>query len=244
MQAMQANKRQRADDADEAKDSPQQAAKRLRSRLAVVRDWRASTSRTRFPSGVRDPAAALRKEGQSPLLALDEEAFGPLVRDGYQVIPGVLTPEQCAEGKRLVWKYLEGLGTGLKRDDPDTWYDVKGEPMRFPPNMHGILQRLGVGQCEAVWYVRQIEAVREIFARLWGVHPDDLLVSFDGMSVGRPHEASKSKRPAGQRLGEHFDQGPKKRGLWCVQGLVTLNDMDEDDQTLGVVPGSHLVHQR
>ena len=37
--------------------------------------------------------------------------------------PGVLTPEECEQYVDSVWGWLEGLGTGIDRQNPDTWGD-------------------------------------------------------------------------------------------------------------------------
>ena len=46
-----------------------------------------------------------------------------LQTEGYAVIAGVADSEQVQHARGLLWDWLEGLDTGILRDDPDTWMD-------------------------------------------------------------------------------------------------------------------------
>ena len=48
-----------------------------------------------------------------------------------------------------VWEWLEGLGTGISRDDPKTW-----QPPGWPPAFKGIINQLEVSHQAFVWGIR------------------------------------------------------------------------------------------
>ena len=55
-----------------------------------------------------------------------------LEEHGYVVIANALTTEEADHALALLWDYLEELGTGIDRNDPETWDDD-----RWPTAVHG-----------------------------------------------------------------------------------------------------------
>ncbi len=165
------------------------------------------------------------------------ESVEYLEQQGYVVIADVLDTEQTATALDLTWQFLEGLGTGIDRDDPHTWSDD-----RWPIAVHGgIIPGQGIGQSAAQWFIRSAPAVKDAFASVWD--DDELLVSFDGMALWRPA----SIEPAWQtnRGGSwlHIDQHPIGRpGFQCVQGLVNLIATSPEVGGNILIPGSHKLH--
>ena len=47
-----------------------------------------------------------------------------VVKNRYCVFR-VLEPPECAAARELVWRFLEGLGTGIDRDDPTSFGDAR-----------------------------------------------------------------------------------------------------------------------
>ena len=45
-----------------------------------------------------------------------------LTTEGYVVVPGVFTREECAAHLGLLWRFVEALNPSVKRVDLDTWY--------------------------------------------------------------------------------------------------------------------------
>lgn len=156
---------------------------------------------------------------------------------GYVVIAGALTKDEVASALNLTWKYLETLGTGIKRDDPSTWNNE-----RWPTCAHGgIIPSNGVGHSEAQWFIRSVPAIKESFAAIWGT--DDLLVSYDGMAIWRPTSLDPSWKTNQGAAWLHVDQNALLRpGFCCAQGLVSLLPMDERTGGNVLIPGSHLEH--
>jgi len=90
-----------------------------------------------------------------------------------------------------------------------------------------------------LWYLRGLPTLRKVFACLWGT--EDLVVSFDGAGVFRPYGHDPEWKTT-KRNWYHVDQAHKKRGLHCIQGLVTLKDATPHTGGLVVVPQSHRFH--
>ena len=140
-----------------------------------------------------------------------------LEEQGYVVFANALSPDQAQQALSLMWDYLEELDTGIKRDDRDTWDDD-----RWPTAVHGaILPSYGIGHSAAQWFIRDAGKVHSCFAQVWGT--DDLLVSFDGVSIWRPWTYQSRWRTNEGASWLHIDQHPLGRpGKHCVQGLVNL----------------------
>jgi hypothetical protein len=166
-----------------------------------------------------------------------------LQQNGFVVIPNVLSGAETQELKDMMWGWLGSLELGgqkITHDDPSTWANK-----HWPDSSHGILQHYNVGHSDFMWKLRQHPKVLEIFAALHKCKVTDLLSSFDGACVYRPPELVKGMRWRDtEKLWLHVDQGSRLRGFQCIQGLVTLNDMDTDDCTLHVLTGSHLQHDQ
>ena len=96
----------------------------------------------------------------------------------------------------------------------------------------------GVGHSAAQWYIRDIPKVKQAFAQVWDT--DDLLVSFDGVTIWRPWTYKSDWRTNEGNSWLHIDQHPIGRpGKHCVQGLVNLLPTSESTGGNVVVPGSH-----
>ena len=171
--------------------------------------------------------------------------FKPLAENGFQHFKGVVSPKECQRIELLMWKYMESLGIGIEMKDPSTYDNFK----KIPNNHGGLLQRLGVGQCTAVWAARLNKEVIRIFSELWGVPPEDLVVSFDGMFFGfagdhRTGEGSFRPYRKGGKNWRHFDAGPHRAGNLgqnCPQAILCVGDMPAEGTTLEVWEKSHLV---
>ena len=70
---------------------------------------------------------------------------------GFVVFRGVLDQGEVARANELFFDYVEALGSGVDRNDVNTWGDD-----RWPPcaGDAGILPWFGVGQSPFMWYVR------------------------------------------------------------------------------------------
>mmetsp|Transcript_17436 Transcript_17436/g.40927 ORF Transcript_17436/g.40927 Transcript_17436/m.40927 type:complete len:422 (-) Transcript_17436:42-1307(-) len=157
---------------------------------------------------------------------------------GYCVVGGVLDPEEIKKGTALAWDWLETNppGTTLKRDDIATWHKEW-----LPDPLNGIMAGFGFNQSDFLWLLRTRTKVRQAFETVW--NSSDLLVSYDGGNMFRPH-AHPSGDPEWRTSGGwwHVDQNAHKPGhaeKCCVQGVVLLTDADAGSGGLCVIPGSH-----
>ncbi len=164
------------------------------------------------------------------------ECLAKLKEDGYCVVPSVLNDEECAAGIDGMWTWLESLGTGINRKEENSWNEK-----RWVPNTKGIVLQLPVGQEQFAWDIRQNPKIANVFATLWETKPEDMLTSFDRICIMVPPELNGSHSPI--PAWPHTDQNPVKKGLRCVQGFVTLEEVGPNDGTLMVYKGSHKLHE-
>ncbi|MDA7727004.1 phytanoyl-CoA dioxygenase family protein [Pseudomonadales bacterium] len=167
------------------------------------------------------------------------ESIDYLDEHGYVVIASALTNDEAATAVSKLWDYLEALGTGINRNDPNTW-----DNERWPTAVHGgILPGHGIGQCDAQWYIRDVPNVRQSFAAVWDT--EELLVSFDGVSLWRPWSFNPEWKTGLGGSWLHIDQHPLGRpGKQCVQGLVNLLPTTPNTGGNVVIPGSHMMHDQ
>ena len=111
------------------------------------------------------------------------EAAEHLDREGFCVYKEVLAAAEVAHTLDLIWSFLEAQGTGVRRGEPATWADDDWSPSGGNPGLHSAY---GLAQCEAAWYVRGKPRVQEVWAGCFGVRRDELITSFDGVSLLRP----------------------------------------------------------
>lgn len=153
---------------------------------------------------------------------------------GYCVIPNLISKKECQEYIDQIWDWMESLGTDLDRNEVATWNDEQ-----WPPCLFGILHRLKVGHEQFIWDLRQDPRVIEVFKQIWGT--DQLLVSFDGMSIIKPGKYQEKDEQT--KFWAHTDQSHQKVGRHCIQGLLTLEESGPDDGGLVVWKGTHAIHQ-
>lgn len=162
---------------------------------------------------------------------------------GVAVIPNVLSYEECERSYQEMWNYFEHISqswdTPLKQHDEKTY---KSFWNLFP--IHSmLLQHWNVGHAQFVWDLRQNENIINTFSQgIWGCKNDELLVSFDGISMHLPPEITKKGWYRGNKW-YHTDQSYLNPGFQCVQSFVTLRDVNVGDATLGFMEKSHKFHE-
>ena len=80
-----------------------------------------------------------------------EQWLTKLKNEGYCVIPNILTGQECDLAIEQIWDWLESLGTGIDRNNEETWISAN-----WPHSTRGIIQHLRVGHEEFVWNIRRI----------------------------------------------------------------------------------------
>lgn len=177
---------------------------------------------------------------QDPVVGIQYErtkaAAERLCRDGYAVIPGVVSPADCARLESLLWDAVESVtskqATPVLRNDPSTH---RGDT--FLPVMHGIItEPCELSHCAAAWEARK--AAAPYFAHLHGTR--QLLASFDRINM---MPAPGNRAPV-LRNWMHTDQTPLLDGLHSIQGFIDLKGTGPDDGGLIVADKSHLAHHQ
>lgn len=163
---------------------------------------------------------------------------------GVAILPSVLNETECEQMLTGMWYFLEHISQRwpkpIRRGEPRSWAGI----FELSPLHSMLIQHWGAGHTQASWDVRQNEKIVDIFAQLWSCDREDLLVSFDGLSMGLPPEvtgrgfADTTKPPV-----LHCDQSFCRNNFECVQSWVTANDVAEGDATLCVLEGSHRHHE-
>lgn len=168
-----------------------------------------------------------------PFLDPSNQYVKDLVNNGYTIVP-ICSPERAGELAAGTWTDLEGLDTGINRDDPKTWKN----DVNWPQTTHGLLQNQGAGlwrgTCEA-----RLETSSFWETLFGGQQP---LLSFDAVSVCRPDSQERvfkrEKDEHGLSSWLHTDQSKRKtQCMHHLQGALALTKLGEAEQrTQLVVP--------
>ncbi len=152
-----------------------------------------------------------------------------LQRDGYAIVP-VLNSKEVQYGLGLMWDFMEGLDTGINRKDYNTWIDKNWPRSKIT----GIVAEHAIGQSKFMWYSRLKS--KHVFEVLYDT--DDVVTSFDGMSIIRYNYPTKTW--SGDKPGQwwHIDQPTGMDRCDQYQGF--LNYIETDDEVgLRIIPRSH-----
>jgi hypothetical protein len=161
---------------------------------------------------------------------------------GVAIIPNVLNPEECNKMINDIWDYFEHITKSsdkpIKRNDKSTWREFYN---LYP--LHSMLfQYFNVGHSQAVWNLRQNPKIIKIFSKFWNVEPNELLVSFDGLSFNPPPEET-NKGWNRNNTWFHSDQSFLRNEFECVQSWITGLDVEKGDATLAFYEKSHKFHK-
>ena len=162
--------------------------------------------------------------------------------DGYCVVKNVLSQSKLKKAKKGLWETFNYLSQNfdkpIKQNDEKSWRSI----YNFYPLHSMLLQHWKIGHSQFVWDIRQNKKVAKVFSKIWNVPSKDLLVSFDGLSFHLPPE--KTNR-GWYKKNEwfHTDQAPNNKEFSCVQGMITLYDVNKGDATLRVLKGSNKYHK-
>ncbi|KAG5183951.1 hypothetical protein JKP88DRAFT_262899 [Tribonema minus] len=160
-----------------------------------------------------------------------------LERDGVAVVPGVISAESLPSLRNSMWETFETLTRDrLQRSDPTT-FSVLSE---YYPIHSMLYQHWGLGHAQYVWDIRGSAGVIDTFSKLWGTN--DLITSFDGVSLHLPFEDTKKGFYRGNDW-LHTDQRSSRNDLVSYQGAVNLYDVNAGDATTRVLTGSHVLHR-
>lgn len=180
-----------------------------------------------------------------------------LEKYGVAIIPSIINQEECIKMRDGMWSSIEHITQHfntsvfkenveiwkaipvIKRDDVESW---KSYAQLYP--LHSmLLQRYTLSHAQYYWDLRQNTDIINPFATLWSVKPEELLVSFDGLSLHLPHEKTK-KGYFRNNNWMHVDQSYTRNKFECVQSFLTANPIRQGDATLSFLEGSHRLHKK
>ena len=165
-----------------------------------------------------------------------------LKKYGVAVVPSILNDSECDSMVNGLWDFHEELTNEwdipINRNNEESWKEI----YKLFPKHSMLQQHFNIGHSQVCWDVRQNPKVANVYSKLWDVPPDDLLVSFDGVSFAMPHEVTKRGHYRGNTW-FHCDQSFTRNDRECVQSWVTGLDVDSDDATLAFYEGSHKFHK-
>lgn len=162
---------------------------------------------------------------------------------GVAIIPNVINEKECNDMINNMWDYLEhitkNLDIPINRNDYNSWGSYS--KLYFLHSM--LIKNFGIGHSKLLWDLRQNSKIIDIFAKLWNVKTEDLLVSFDGASFHFPPEKTKKGWNRGG-IWLHTDQSYLRNEFECIQSWITAYDVNPGDATLTFLEKSHLYHAK
>jgi ectoine hydroxylase-related dioxygenase (phytanoyl-CoA dioxygenase family) len=141
-----------------------------------------------------------------------------------------------------MFKFFENITNSwkvpFKQNNPKTWESF----YKLMPLHSMLIQHWGVGHAQVSWDIRQNPKIVEIYSKLHNCSNEELLVSFDGMSLNLPPEIT-DKGWNKNKTWYHTDQSYTRPHKECIQGWVTALDVNKFDATLAIMEGSHIYHE-
>lgn len=161
---------------------------------------------------------------------------------GVAILPNVLDDSECDSLVSGIWDYFEQLtsfwSVPIDRNKPESWKEI----YKLYPKHSMLFQHYSVGHAQVCWDLRQNPKCVDIFSTLWNVKPEDLLVSYDGLSFHIPPEIT--KRGWNQNhTWYHTDQSYTRNNFECIQSWATGLDVEDGDATLAFLEGSNRFHK-
>eukprot|EP00696_Hemimastix_kukwesjijk_P004623 gnl/Hemi2/15919_TR5264_c0_g1_i1.p1 gnl/Hemi2/15919_TR5264_c0_g1~~gnl/Hemi2/15919_TR5264_c0_g1_i1.p1 ORF type:complete len:481 (+),score=158.98 gnl/Hemi2/15919_TR5264_c0_g1_i1:154-1596(+) len=193
---------------------------------------------------------AAEASADAALVARIRTALDGFGRDGYAIIPDILTAAECDAVHAQFWTILSEATAG-RLSRPTAAEDLAkfrfgAEHDGWPPNKHGIFEDGAWAHMPFTYAVRTHPRVLLVHALMYGTGKR-LVVSTDRLNyqlpaewlprqhrgLAGPDEPVVMATPA-EAPWLHLDQSLTKAGLHCVQ---------EGSACLECVPGTHLEHQ-
>lgn len=179
-------------------------------------------------------------EGEKYYCNIDEIS-DTLKKYGVAIVPNLLNDIECNEVIDGMWDYLEHITKKgkykIKRNDNKSWKNYT--KLLFKHSM--LMQHWNIGQAQYIWNLRQNKKIVDIFAKLYNVNRNDLLVSFDGASTHFPSEITKIGWNTQTKY--HCDQSFTRNNFECIQSWINAFDTNVGDATLSFLEKSHLYHE-
>lgn len=169
------------------------------------------------------------------------ELRSTLDKYGAAVVPNVISSEECEKGYRGMWNYFEHISSDwdvpINHDNEESYREF----WKLYPTHSMLIQNWQAGHAQYVWDLRQNPKIVDIFASIFHKQKEEMLVSFDGVSLHLPPEITRRGWYRGNKW-HHTDQSFTRPNFECVQGYISLRDIEPGDATLSILEGSHKHH--
>lgn len=163
-----------------------------------------------------------------------------LDKNGVAVIQNILTEHESIYYRNKIWEEINHVSQNrFNINDLESWDKF----YHFNPLHSMLLHHFSLGHMQPIWDLRQNPKIYQVFEKIWGVSVNELLVSFDGLSIHLPPEKTNKGFYQCETNWFHTDQSSKKIGKHCIQGLINLYSVNEGDSTLSILERSHKLHQ-
>lgn len=163
--------------------------------------------------------------------------------DGIAVIKNIINEEEINKCRKMMWDILNELTINLElpitKDDKKSWNSF----YKLKPEHNMMIHKWNIGHNKLSWYLRQHKNVLRVFSKIWNVKENELLTSFDGLSIHFPPEITNIGFNDNNKDWFHTDQSRNKKELSCIQGMMTLYDINEGDATLSCYKESNKLHK-
>lgn len=161
---------------------------------------------------------------------------------GVAIIPNVINDEECLNMLNSTWDYFEHITKNwtkpIQRNNLESWKEI----YKLYPLHSMLIQYWNVGHAQVSWNMRQNPKIVDIFSHFWKCLPEELLVSFDGLSFNLPPETTKRGWNK-QNTWLHTDQSFINNSFRCIQSWITALDVNEGDATLAFMESSNKYHK-
>ena len=163
---------------------------------------------------------------------------------GVAIIPNVLSTDELENFKTGTTNYFKHITQNWDNKIDNIFSSENTNLKNFYdlyPSHGMLIQHWNVGHSQFVWNLRQNTKIVELFSHFWKCKNEELLVSFDGISINPPPEIT--NRGWGRKHWLHTDQSYSRNNFECIQSWITAFDVNEDDATLMFMEKSHKYHE-
>lgn len=149
---------------------------------------------------------------------LEQKDIDFFYKNGYTIIPNAVPQQNLDRTVDAIWNFL-----GMDRHNPDDWYRKPLRKIGFVELYHH----------QSFWDNRQYPRVYQAFCDIW--QTEKLWVSIDRACLKPP---SNPKYPKWEHKGFiHWDLNPWKPISFNIQGVLCLEDTDENQGGFQCIPG-------
>lgn len=163
-----------------------------------------------------------------------------LEKDGVEVIKDIISKDEILNLRKTMWEWLNFKTKHTSKPVLEGKRETYSSLFELYPK-HGMLfQHWDFGHNPISWELRQNIKIINEFKKIWNT--DDLLTSFDGISVSLPCEDT-GRGWTRNKEWFHTDQSYKTNDFKCVQSFVNIYNVNQGDGTLRILKGSHKLHK-